>query len=265
MQEHERLGADGREVGDGCRQDGAPRGGGVSSASPHGGSPGGGQGVLGSRQAPQQFGRGLNNRGVVVGASDTSEGVQHAFLWNPGDPATGAGAHMEDLAKADGRYLGGSSAYGTNDAGLVVGAMDTARGRRAFVWDPAKRAMRPLPALPGAGASAGAINEQGLVIGGCGGAPAFWDLGRDPVTCQSILGGPLTSDGERAYAINNEGQIVGSGHDLVLTSVAFLRTWDRDAGVAQSPPFDFTNWEPWGSTTSWTLWACTGGTRLSGG
>jgi len=65
---------------------------------------------------------GLNNRGHVVGHSETSEGNIHAFLYE--------GATMIDLGTLGGRS---SYAYRINDAGIIVGRAENEAGLyRAF-------------------------------------------------------------------------------------------------------------------------------------
>ena len=67
----------------------------------------------------------INDRGQVVGASQTSSGDHHAFLWQDGV--------MTDLGT-----LGGSESYAfdINESGQVVGESETASGnRRATLWE----------------------------------------------------------------------------------------------------------------------------------
>lgn len=75
---------------------------------------------------PSNNGVSLNDRGEVVGQSNTShDGAFHAFLWN--------GSRMLDLGTFGGTY---SAANAINQAGDVVGfAQVTAGGTcRAFLW-----------------------------------------------------------------------------------------------------------------------------------
>jgi len=198
--------------------------------------------------APSSCGRAINNHGVVVGDNETPDGVQRAFLWSPGDPNSGVGAHMEDLGKADGSHLGASVASGINDSGLVVGWVDTPGQRSAFVWDPARRDIRLLPPLSHDDLvfEAYAVNEQGLAIGDSDMVPVIWDLGREPIVCEPLFAGEeIAAHGSHAYAINRRGEIVGWGYRLNLDPLGFLCAWNREEGKAENLSFDVANWEPW--------------------
>jgi probable HAF family extracellular repeat protein len=84
-------------------------------------------GTLGGSAAyPSENGASLNDRGEVVGQSNTrSDAAFHAFLWN--------GSKMLDLGTFGGTYSGANA---INQAGDVVGfAQGTAGGTcRAFLW-----------------------------------------------------------------------------------------------------------------------------------
>lgn len=97
----------------------------------------------------------INNRGEVVGTSETSSGDLHAFLWKDGT--------MTDLGT-----LGGSrsDARGITDAGEVLGWSQNRRNmsRHAFLWDDGE--MTDLGTLRGAESSvAFDVNNRGQVVG----------------------------------------------------------------------------------------------------
>ena len=101
----------------------------------------------------------INNRGEVVGSSQTSAGDSHAFLW---DPDT---RQMRDLGT-----LGGTSsgALAINDSGQVVGlaappGTDGASvPSHAFLWEDG--VMHDLGS-PGTRSVAHDINNQGVIVG----------------------------------------------------------------------------------------------------
>jgi probable HAF family extracellular repeat protein len=167
---------------------------------------------LGTLGGPTSWAIGLNNRGQVVGAADTTFQGQtwHGFFW---DPQTG----LMDLGT-----LGGPTSYAwaLNNRGQIVGAADlagtTAPGQkwRAYIWDK-KRGMVDLGSLGGPTSDARGINDRGQVVGAADMADAAWpnqhwhaylwdeeagmaDLG--------TLGGPTSF----ARGINDKDTVVGS-------------------------------------------------------
>lgn len=78
---------------------------------------------LGTLGGIRSSGYGINNRGQVVGDSETVDGETHAFLWNAGT--------LIDLGTLGGRT---SYAYRIDDSGTVVGRAENATGMfRAFM------------------------------------------------------------------------------------------------------------------------------------
>jgi probable HAF family extracellular repeat protein len=116
--------------------------------------PGVGEGPPGIPMSPQRPTRVLNERGHVVGTSDTASGQQHAFLWQRGE--------MVDLGT-----LGGpsSAAVAVNDHDQVIGYSTTASGAvHAFLWQ--RGEMVDLGALAGEGDSLAVdINDRGQIVG----------------------------------------------------------------------------------------------------
>ncbi len=125
----------------------------------------------------------INNNGVIVGNSITSEGYGHAFSY--------ANGVMTDLGT-----LGGlrSHASAINDSGVIVGGADTpASGQHAFVYS--NGTMTDI-----GGGNAMGINESGQVVGIAASFTGF--LYSDGVMQTLPDGIP--------YAINDHGLIVGN-------------------------------------------------------
>jgi probable HAF family extracellular repeat protein len=101
----------------------------------------------------------LNNRGEVVGYSETSNSELHAFLY--------ANGQIRDLGALPGGTQ--SLAYGLNNVGQIVGAADDAAGGlRAVLYDGVR--LRNLNTLVRNGAGwvlrvATAINDGGEIVG----------------------------------------------------------------------------------------------------
>jgi probable HAF family extracellular repeat protein len=174
----------------------------------------------------------INERGQIVGTSDTGDGLWHAFLWEKGA--------MTDLGTLGGSH---SSASAINKRGQIVGTSLTASGgQRATLWEGGA-----VIDLVGEPSGASDINERGQVVGGMGRHGFFWEKGvvsslqppgatwfsgpNDINERGQVALSEMTSTGEyRAYlwengittnlgtlggassnarAINNRGQIVG--------------------------------------------------------
>jgi probable HAF family extracellular repeat protein len=145
----------------------------------------------------------LNNRGQVVGSSETAEGTEpHAFLWQDGK--------MSDLGTLWGIA---SSATAINERGQVVGsaAINAVPDlQHAILWDDGL--IIDLGTLGGSESWAADINNQGQIVGAS-------DLPSDPHTRvrHAVLweGGVMTDlgalggVGSEAYAINDRGQVIG--------------------------------------------------------
>jgi probable HAF family extracellular repeat protein len=115
-------------------------------------------GTLGGSDAfPSENGpSSLNDRGEVVGQSDTRDAAFHAFLWN--------GSRMLDLGTFGGTY---SSANAINQAGDVVGFAQAAAGAhcRAFLWRHGRKI--DLGVVSGQFSSdAVSVNARDQVVGG---------------------------------------------------------------------------------------------------
>lgn len=172
----------------------------------------------------------FNQAGQAAGYAMNDVFGQHACFWN-----NDAAHSIVDLGVfgSDGSSL----ALGMNDVGQVVGSSHPPFGSRAVVWNnDATHTPSALPALPGDNyGSANGINTLGHVIGlSYYGTPGTWDatpartvVWRDGgvYVLQAVIE-PVSGAGwtvTSASAINNRGQIVGTG--LVNGKVrAFLLT-----------------------------------------
>ncbi len=109
-------------------------------------------GTLGGRETNP---RAINDRGQIVGQSQTKNGSYHAFLW--------ANGKMRDLGTLGGQVSG---AVAINNRGQVVGTSLTKRpgNLHAFLWQNGR--LRDLSPLTTVNRSvAPAINDRGQIVG----------------------------------------------------------------------------------------------------
>jgi probable HAF family extracellular repeat protein len=98
---------------------------------------------LGTLSGSTSWAHGINDRGQVVGQSDTAAGATRAFLWD--------GGGMADLGTLGGPW---AEALAINERGLVVGDSSTPSGEgHAALWttQAADRALDPLAGVQAGG------------------------------------------------------------------------------------------------------------------
>lgn len=149
----------------------------------------------------------INNLGQIVGTVEVEEGVFRAFLW---DPVTG----YQLLGT-----LGGDSSYAMaiNDSGAIAGSSRLSNGQmRAFLYQ--NGVMTSLGTLGGDSSYAYGLNSAGHAVGysttADGQTSAF--LFRDGMLfdLNALIGPGSGWILDEAFAINDLGQIVGTGwHD----------------------------------------------------
>ena len=166
---------------------------------------------------------GINNAGQVVGISSNPGGVAQAVLWDRSVP--------QNLGTLPGGNF--SNAYGINNAGQVVGNSGIGNGNHAFLWQ--NGVLQDLGTLPGGNlSSANSINNAGQVVGnsgtGSGNNRAFLWQNNWMSDLNELISPASGWDAlQNATAINDKGQIVGSG-TIGGQTRAFLMT------PSSSPP-----------------------------
>jgi probable HAF family extracellular repeat protein len=153
---------------------------------------------LGSLGSGSSYAFAINSSGDVAGSADGQ-----AVLWD-------AGGHVRILGAG-----AASLAYAMNDSGLVVGGA----GDRGFSWQ-ARSGVTLLGSMAGTSSStAVATNDLGQIVGSAAvsdssGLPAFraviWQH-EQMTDLNSLVDAGTGWQLTRATAINNRGQIVGSG------------------------------------------------------
>jgi probable HAF family extracellular repeat protein len=185
---------------------------------------------------------GINKLGEIVGISQVTGGNPTAFLY-----ASGTTVNLGTL--------GGSSSYANaiNDSGQVVGNSSTSNGSVcAFLYS--GNSMTNLGTLPDdLGSQANAINNAGTVVGVSNGtqsrafvySPQTGMLSLNTLYQGLLVSGQTSQPGfmslTTAQAINNSGQIVGTGtywNGTTQLTEAFLLT----PGVASSDTPTMPQW-----------------------
>ena len=164
-------------------------------------------GTLGGRDS-QAFG--INATGQVVGVSQLSPLVRHAFLYAKG--------RMTDLGTLPGGAF--SLAYAVNDAGDVSGIAETStHAVHGVVWHRGK--MTDLGALPGGRQSlANALNGRGEVAGSAETNNDYHAILITNGKMQDL--GTMGEDPAAVLGLNDQGQAVGASNLDTNTRHAFL-------------------------------------------
>jgi probable HAF family extracellular repeat protein len=160
--------------------------------------------ILGTPQGSQwSSAYAINNSGEAAGYSQVGSRFE-AMTWSPqGNPTILGG-------------LGGQNSYamGLNDVGEVVGHAQVANGyMHAFLWN--GLAMQDFGTLGGSSSYAYGINDDGQAVGystlSDGANHAFLFSNGVLLDLNSLIGAGSGWTLDAAYAVNNAGQIVGTG------------------------------------------------------
>ena len=161
----------------------------------------------------------LNNKGQVIGYTDTSTSLPAAFSWKAGAFTT--------LPQLPGQTYSSTYAWGINDSGVIVGSS----GRNAVVWNNGTpSALAPNPHFqPTEGY---AINNKGTI--------AVSDTGEffpDDISTYIVDNGQIgaTVPGYTAVGLNDAGVLLGGTeghggvrgviHDTVAGTTSYLSSW----------------------------------------
>ncbi len=180
----------------------------------------------------------INNQGQVVGSAALSTGFNRAFLWTPGSTdGVPSNPQMKNLGIIGSRT--NSTAYGVNNAGVVVGeATSASQTPLSFIWTQST-GMLGL----GVVGLARKINDAGLVCGRTSTSIGFVKAG---VAGATELLDDLSPTGSDAWAINNLGQVVGETPITAIPGI-FPYRWTALGGMvslgtlqAGQPAFAFS-------------------------
>lgn len=194
--------------------------------------------------------RAINNRGIVVGASQTANGATHAFYWYQGmlldlndvahvmplPPPVPTDKYGPEECRAGLEMLTGATAV--NDAGaiLATGKLHWMDGEQAFLlipespFDPCEPSYLAidLGELPGApDARPRAINRSWQIVGTSGGLPFAWEKGQIRDLDKVPFG--------HAADINDAGWIVGCSGENGANPLPCL--WANGERIDLTPGF----------------------------
>jgi probable HAF family extracellular repeat protein/T5SS/PEP-CTERM-associated repeat protein len=174
---------------------------------------------LGTLGGPMTKAMGINDDGLVVGASQSST-FAHAFLWD--------GGSMTSLGDLGGQ---GSWAHDIDEAGRVVGGSALSDGKNhAFLWQQSG-GMQDLGTLGGPVSFAFGVNDAGHAVG------YAWD---DAGVQHAVLWGsggivdlgdldPMWPTASAAYGINDAGQVVGNSYTADPSQSVHAFLWQNGA------------------------------------
>jgi probable HAF family extracellular repeat protein len=147
---------------------------------------------------------GINASGAIAGYAMNANGVFQAYTWSPAGGYTSLGT------------LGGrdSYAFGINNQGQVAGNSNVSNGyAHAFIYD--GTGLHDLGTLGGSSSYAYGINDAGSVVGysslATAQAHAFILVGGILFDLNSLVSNLTGWELTQAYAINNSGQLTGTG------------------------------------------------------
>lgn len=165
----------------------------------------------------------INNSTTVVGTQthppDNTNDGNRAVIWTQD-------GGVQELGTLGGSW---SYAWGLNNAGQVVGYSEISGGPyHGFVWS-SSGGMIDVGALSGSASLVSDINNSGLAAGQYFGTENGAFVWSDPVGMTDIgnLGG--LTDGARAFAVNDSGQVVGWSGGITISPHAFV--WSEGAGM----------------------------------